>query len=34
MEASAKDFAARFDLYQKLADLSADCGSKDSKGSK
>ncbi len=28
MEASAKDFAARFDLYQKLADLSADCGSK------
>jgi pyruvate-ferredoxin/flavodoxin oxidoreductase len=26
MEASAKDFAARFDLYQKLADLSADCG--------
>jgi len=28
MEASAKDFAARFALYQKLADLSADCGSK------
>ena len=26
MEASARDFAARFDLYQKLADLSADCG--------
>jgi pyruvate-ferredoxin/flavodoxin oxidoreductase len=26
MAASAKDFAARFDLYQKLADLSADCG--------
>jgi pyruvate-ferredoxin/flavodoxin oxidoreductase len=26
MEASAKDFAARFDLYQKLAELSADCG--------
>jgi pyruvate-ferredoxin/flavodoxin oxidoreductase len=28
MDASAKDFAARFALYQKLADLSADCGSK------
>jgi pyruvate-ferredoxin/flavodoxin oxidoreductase len=26
LEASAKDFAARFDLYQKLAELSADCG--------
>jgi pyruvate-ferredoxin/flavodoxin oxidoreductase len=26
MAASAKDFAARFDLYQKLANLSADCG--------
>jgi pyruvate-ferredoxin/flavodoxin oxidoreductase len=26
LEASAKDFAARFDLYQKLANLSADCG--------
>jgi pyruvate-ferredoxin/flavodoxin oxidoreductase len=28
MEASAKDTSTRYDLYKKLAEMQADCGSK------